>query len=213
MDNVAQRPVFRQTLTPPGFREALRDRRARRRFLVYWIVHPLGGALDYATHYALRWTGNIDFCSSFGAVLGRRAGRKSYEKYRVLARRNLERLRPDMSPDDRDAAVLGMFESIGRTMAEYSVLDRLISAGRVEIVGAQHLGRAAENGRGIVVAGLHLGNWELLGPVLRHLGYHAYAFYEPPLNRFRHRLVRACRERCRRGCFLLRMRLGFGICR
>ena len=209
LDRIAKRPVFRQSLQPPSLRLVLRDRAARRAIFRYWVKDPCNGGVDYGVHYGLRLMRNIDLCSRIGGALGRRAGHKFYRSHAERARRNLAKLQPRMTEDQLDAAIASMYDGIGRAMTEFSVLERLIPAGRVDIVGSEHLAAARRGGRGVVVAGIHLGNWELASAAMFHLNPEAKGFYEPPTNRFRHAL--AYRSRARYGARALRPNQGTAL--
>ena len=195
MQQTTKRPVFEQNLDAPDLRRVFSDQEARRAAYKYWVKDPVSGGVDYAVHYGLRWTGSIDVCSRIGGMMGRRAGPKYYPTHAANARRNLAVLRPDIAEHDLDAGIGRMYENSGRTMAEFSILERIAPAGRIEVVGFEHLTNAVEAGRGIIVAGLHIGNWELIGSVGLHRKLDATAFYEPPTNRFRHKLARRSRLR------------------
>ena len=81
-------------------------------------------------------------------------------------------------------------------MLEFSALDRLWDEGRIEVVGREHLLGARAAGQPVIVMGLHLGNWETIGPTIVELGFRgAKGFYQPPRSRFEHKIVVAARER------------------
>jgi len=46
------------------------------------------------------------------------------------------------------------------------------------------------------VIGVHLANWEVIAPTLTRLVQPLYFIYQPPRNRFQHRLATAARRRC-----------------
>ncbi len=83
----------------------------------------------------------------------------------------------------------------GRTMHEYSILDRLWAAGRIEVSDIEHLDRARDQGRPILVAPIHLGNWEIVLVAGIALGHCGSGIYEPPENRFEHRIANMVRAR------------------
>jgi Kdo2-lipid IVA lauroyltransferase/acyltransferase len=88
-----------------------------------------------------------------------------------------------------------LWSNIGRTMAEYSIMDRLWHAGRIEVEGLAHVHAARATGRPGIGVCLHLGNWELIGPVVIYSGYPAAAMYLRPDNPFEHRIVMSVRKR------------------
>jgi KDO2-lipid IV(A) lauroyltransferase len=56
------------------------------------------------------------------------------------------------------------------------------------------LARAA--GRPVLVMGVHLANWEVIAPTLTRLGHPPFFIYQPPRNRFQHRIAVGVRRRC-----------------
>jgi KDO2-lipid IV(A) lauroyltransferase len=80
-------------------------------------------------------------------------------------------------------------------MTEFAVLSRLWKEGRIEVQGREHIDTMLAAGRPIVLAALHLGNWEVLGAAAHALGYTASDLYLPPSNRFEHWVVRDARSR------------------
>ena len=175
-------------------RAALRARlRAWRR---YWIRDPLLGMLNLGLHYGCRVL-PTEWCSAIGGKLGILNGRYRYH----TVRRRAERLYlgvagGNATERDAAAAVMRAFDNAGRSMLEFSALDRLWDEGRIAVVGREHLLGARAAGLPVIVMGLHLGNWETIGPTIVELGFRgAKGFYQPPRSRFEHKIVVAARER------------------
>ena len=167
----------------------------RRHAWRYWIRGTIEGARNGATHYALRLL-PVELCSACGAALARWAPRR-YRASDSRAREVWRTLHPHAS--DRaatDGAMRSLWRCIGRTMAEYSVLDRIARRGQVEVVGVERLRAAQATGQPMLIAGLHLGNWELIGPMLGRLGCPVTVIYLVPENRIEHRMVVRVRQRC-----------------
>ena len=170
----------------------------RRRAWAYWVRDTLVGARNAATHHALRLL-PIDACSACGAALARWAPRR-YGASDARARGLWRALRHNAADGAAaDGAMRYLWRNIGRTMAEYSVLDRIAREGRVEVERIELLRSAQASGRPLIVAGLHLGNWELIGPMLGRLGSPVTVIYLVPPNRIEHRLAVRVRERCGMG--------------
>jgi KDO2-lipid IV(A) lauroyltransferase len=150
--------------------------------------------MDYALHYGFR-IGTVASCSAAGCALGVLAGRHRFKRWNARARDNLARLRPDLAPD-LDAAMDRMWCQIGRVMAEFSVLHRLWPRGRVTTSGSEHIRAARAAGRPVLVMGVHLANWEVIAPTLTRLVQPLYFIYQPPRNRFQHRIAARVRTRC-----------------
>jgi len=138
-----------------------------------------------------------DVVSDIGARLALARGPTVYREAHERSLANLKLLRPELSDDERQAMAMARWDNIGRLMTEFAVLERLMREGRVTIEGQEHLAaaRAAANGRGMIMLGLHLGNWEVCSPALASLGVEMTAFYEPPVSRSRDRISRAVRAR------------------
>ena len=104
---------------------------------------------------------------------------------------------PDLAADTAtlDRAVMRMWQSMGSVYAEFSAEDRLWPEGRVTVIGQEHLAAATSGGRPVIVAGLHLGNWELLPISLGYLGHRLTDIYQPQRNRFEDRIAARTRQR------------------
>ncbi len=67
-----------------------------------------------------------------------------------------------------------VFTNYGLYMLDYMALPFRSPAQVMEMMGqvhgAEHINRAREKGRGVVIIGPHLGNWELAGFLLREIG-------------------------------------------
>src|SRR5579864_5666538 len=162
----------------------------------YWLRDPLLGGPDFALHHAARLL-PTDWCSAIGARLGVLSGRYRYHGVRERAQIAYRMLAGDgATPHDTAAAVMRLFDNVGRVMLEFSVLDRLWAEGRIAVAGSEHFLAARAAGRPVIVMGLHLGNWETIGPTIVGLGFRGFkAFYQPPRSRFEHKIALAARAR------------------
>jgi len=169
----------------------------------YWLRDPLLGGLDFALHHAARAL-PTEWCSAIGGRLGVLNGRYRYHGVRERAQLAYRTLAGDgANPHETAAAVMRLFDNVGRVMLEFSVLDRLWEEGRIAVAGSEHLLAARAAGKPVIVMGLHLGNWETIGPSLIGLGLRGFKLiYQPPRSRFEHGLAVAARERY--GATLLR---------
>jgi len=128
-----------------------------------------------------------------GGLLGARHGRAAIAADRAWVRRlrrNLQRWRGPSDPAELDRQVLAFCRRIGQVYAEIPLLPRLCAAGRVELVGREHLAAAP---RPLILAGCHGGNWELIGRVAAELGEPLCALYLPLASPVRDRLARRIR--------------------
>ena len=147
----------------------------------------------------------IDAASLIGQELWSHIGRWRFPEVSARIGETWARLRPGEAAR-KDAVVLGLWRNIGRVIGEYSVLDRLWAAGRIGVDGAEQVSAARERGRPVIVAGLHLGNWETIAPTLIGLGHPVSAIYQRPADRIDHRLV--VQARLRYGVELLQPKPG-----
>jgi KDO2-lipid IV(A) lauroyltransferase len=137
----------------------------------------------------------IDVCSYSGAAITYLT-RHLYPDSDARARKAWARLRPQESdPVTVDAAMDRLWRSVGRTMHEYSILDRLWAAGRIEVSDIEHLDHARDQGKPILVTPVHLGNWEIVLVTGIAMGHCGSGIYEPPENRFEHRIANTVRAR------------------
>jgi len=166
----------------------------RRRMVRYWIRDPAIGAIEFFIYVIMRLL-PIDLCSYLGAAITYFT-RRLYPQSDARARKLWCVLRPqDAEPAAVDAAMDRLWRNIGRTMHEYSILDRLWAAGRIEVSDIQYLDQARDRGQPILVTPVHLGNWEtvlIAGISSGHLGS---GIYQPLENRFEDRIAMKVRAR------------------
>ncbi len=116
----------------------------------------------------------VDWASALGGFIGRTAGPRVSVSRRAL--RNLQRAMPENSDAENRRILRGMWDNLGRAIAEYPHLARVTApgAGRVEIVNGDALTGRAPDDRPSLLFGGHLANWEvcastvhlLMGPAL-----------------------------------------------
>lgn len=180
--------------TAPPIRWLLAERDKRRAALLYWLADPIAGAYFHAIHGAMRIL-PTDACSSAGAALTRLT-RKFYPDSDARARRLWQRHNTEHADTtSTDAAMERLWRNVGRTMHEYSVIDRLWDEGRIAIEGLEHMHAARDRGQPIVVTPVHLANWEVVLVAGIANGYQGTGIYLPPENRFLHRLINRVRAR------------------
>jgi KDO2-lipid IV(A) lauroyltransferase len=67
---------------------------------------------------------------------------------------------------------------------KFCFLPPPVAKGRIEIVGKEHLDAMLKRGKGIIIAGLHLGNFPLLAAKLAMEGYPIAVIIKKPRNRY-----------------------------
>ena len=129
-----------------------------------------------------------------GGLLGERHARAAMAADRAWVRRlrrNLARWRAG-EPASLDRQVLTFSRHVGQVYAEIPRLPELCVAGRVELVGREHLVAAAGP---LILAGCHCANWELIGQAVALLAAPTCALYLPLASPVRDRLARRSRRR------------------
>jgi KDO2-lipid IV(A) lauroyltransferase len=125
----------------------------------------------------------IDAASALGGWLGRKLG--PLVRRTRIARRNLALAFPEASPAEIESIARGMWENLGRTVFELPLLDRFRwfgQGGRIELVGAEHVGAAFADGRSGILFSAHIANWELFGPMAAAYGVPLNLVYRAPNN-------------------------------
>ncbi len=131
-------------------------------------VKRLRYALEYCVVracYALFGALPLDAASALGGWLGRRIGPRLALTER--ARENLTHAFPDRSEAEVDAIIEGMWDNLGRVLAEYPHLGEIKAFGpgsRITVDGLAHFDLARDDGRGGIVFSAHVANWET-GPI------------------------------------------------
>ena len=107
---------------------------------------------------------------------------------------NLASILPGVSRQERAHIVRRMMGNYNKMLFEFFRLphmERRELLSRVDVVGREHLERAVERGRGVILTSTHVGNWELAAVVLAYWGYTLHAVAGVQLNRW---LTSAVRE-------------------
>jgi KDO2-lipid IV(A) lauroyltransferase len=103
----------------------------------------------------------VDAASAFGGWIGRTFGPLSGAH--KVARRNLMLAFPEKDEAWRAAMLKAQWDGLGRTFAEFPLMDRILpSTGRVEVVGQERLFRIAAEQIPVVFVSGHLSNWEVM---------------------------------------------------
>ena len=105
----------------------------------------------------------LDEALERGARLGR-LWHALDRSHRLLATRNIG-LGLGLDPPAAARVARACFENIGRTLAEFALVDRHADdlVGRMPLEGVEHLRAALAGGRGVFFVSGHCGYWELLG--------------------------------------------------
>jgi Kdo2-lipid IVA lauroyltransferase/acyltransferase len=133
----------------------------------------------------------VDWASTLGGFIGRTAGPRIGVSRRAL--RNLRQAMPENSDAENRRILRGMWDNLGRAIAEYPHLARISASGsdRVEIVNGAALTGLTAAGQPSIIFGGHLANWEI-GPSTVHLlmGASLLSVYRAANNPWVERLMR-----------------------
>ena len=131
----------------------------------------------------------LDVASDFGGWLLQGVG--PWLGSSRVALKNLDLAFPEKSQTEKDKILVGMWNNLGRVIAEYPHLHRISSV--VELVGAEHMESVRDNGKAALLFSGHIANWEL--PVIRHrTGLDIHVVYRKPNNPWVDRLLRHARK-------------------
>ena len=96
--------------------------------------------------------------SACGGAIGRFIGSKLAASRK--ARRNLERALPDKTDQEYADIIIGMWENLGRVVAEYPHLSE-IAKNRTDIINGHILDDLKQTGKPLIFISGHLANWEI----------------------------------------------------
>ena len=158
-------------------------------WLEWTVISFIHLMLVVTTRLPLRWS----------RALGRFVGAGLYrfnQRMRWVAIRNLELAYPQWSTAQRSRVAKQSVQATGELMAEMGCLwdqpwERTESM--IEFDGLECVQNPLREGRGVIVLGPHLGNWELLGMYLATIG-DLVALYEPLAFKKLDRLVHRGRQ-------------------
>ncbi len=131
-----------------------------------------------------------------GRFLGRTLRHLDRKHVRIAAK-NLEKSRGVVQPDEIPAFIDRVYEHLGLGFVEMLMTPRLMQRHEVSryvtLDGFEPVSRFLKEGRGVIVAIGHLGNWELIGLAVTMAGYPLNSLARPMenpwvdryLNRFR----------------------------
>ena len=157
-----------------------------------WLRHPLEAGVLWLV-FTILGALPTDTASNVGGWLGRLIGPRLRGERR--ARVNLALAMPTLTPEQVDAVLAGMWDNLGRVLAEYPHLQRIAdpASGRVTVRGMEHVQAFMEDGGPGILIGGHLANWEVLPLVANLRGLPLSAVARPVNNPMVNRLIERCR--------------------
>jgi KDO2-lipid IV(A) lauroyltransferase len=152
-------------------------------------------AIFLAVFLGVCWLLPVDAASGMGGWIGRTIGPLMGQNRK--AQRNLTRAMPENSDAENRRIIRGMWDNLGRTVAEYPHLHRIcaqLEGGRLEVHGAQIARDLASDGKPGILFGAHLANWEIQPQVSRAVGLELGLIYRAPNNPWVDKLIRLFRK-------------------
>jgi KDO2-lipid IV(A) lauroyltransferase len=146
------------------------------------LLHVAEGAGAVALYAFFRIL-PLEVASALGGFLARTLGPRVALSRR--AHRNLARALPELGEAERHRIVRGMWDNLGRVVAEYPHLGRYRvyeRGGRIEIIGAEHIRAQAAPGKRAIFFSGHFGNWEVPTLALTQAGLDVVAMYRAANN-------------------------------
>ena len=138
----------------------------------------------------------IDAASALGGWLARAIGPHLGATKR--AELNLQRAMPGLGKAEIGRIVAGMWDNLGRVVAEYPHLHEIEvfkPGGRVEVVGAEEIIASRGRGKRYILFSAHYGNWEVAALAAAQAGLAVAQIYRAPNNPLIDRLIMAARGR------------------
>jgi Kdo2-lipid IVA lauroyltransferase/acyltransferase len=125
----------------------------------------------------------VDWASGIGGFLARMIGPRLGITKR--AEENLKRALPDLTPARRREVILGMWDNLGRVIAEYPHLDkfRLYQKDkRIDGVDAGNILGTRDPNKKYIFFSAHYGNWEIAVRTATQVGLKVTGVYRAPNN-------------------------------
>ena len=121
----------------------------------------------------------LDAASGFGGFLGRMVGPHLPSSQTAL--NNLKQSLPGKNDAEYRAIVTGMWDNLGRILAEYPHLEK-IARERVEVPDTHYIDALLDDNLPAVILSAHLGNWEVTAPTVLNYNLALDVLYRAPNN-------------------------------
>lgn len=137
----------------------------------------------------------LPWASALGGFVARQIGPRAGVSNR--ARKNLRRAMPELSDHEIERIVRGMWDNLGRVIAEYPHLGRFNvydPNGHIEAVGYTPKAHPPAPGQCYIFFSAHYGNWEIATLAATQAGLKAAEIYRAPNNPIVDRLIYRARS-------------------
>jgi KDO2-lipid IV(A) lauroyltransferase len=155
------------------------------------LAEGAGAALMFGFFRALP----LEAASTVGGFLARSIGLRLGVSRRAL--KNLRRALPDISEDEGWRVIRGMWDNLGRVIAEYPHLGKYqvyAENGLIEMHGAEHIRAQGASGKRAIFFSGHFGNWEVATLAVTQAGLGVAEIYRAANNPFVDRLINEARS-------------------
>lgn len=160
---------------------------ARPRSALRRILHAVEAAVLHAVFVAARAI-PVDAASAAGGWIARTVGPRL--PVSRTGRRNLRRAFPKMSDAEIERILRGVWDNLGRTVAEYPHLLKIWDydpehperSSRIEVAGVDEFVALRDDGKPALIFSAHLGNWELLPLAAARYDLPLSVVFRPPNN-------------------------------
>ena len=138
----------------------------------------------------------LDRASAIGGWIGRTLIAPT--RLSKLALENLLLAFPEKTDAEREAILRGMWDNLGRVMAEYAYLDQIHSRGdnpRITITGFENAPPEGVQANGAFLISAHFANWEVMPIAARDFGLDGATVVRPTNNPYVNRWLENLRTR------------------
>ena len=141
--------------------------------------------------FALLGCIGIDAASAFGSWMARHIAK--FHKSDRLARANLAQAMPELTSAEIDAIMEGVWDNLGRTVAEYPFLTRPIMTQRMRVIGEEVFEQVRASGKSALFVSGHFANWELAPKTAGIFNLPLVLIYRPANNTMVDGIIRKTR--------------------
>lgn len=156
----------------------MKERALKQSIFLRRVKYAIEGVLAHII-YGFFWVLPMEKASALGGYLLSRIG--PHLRIARVAECNLDRAFPEKTKNEKKIILTGMWENLGRVIAEYPHLHNIWQS--AELQGREHLEAARDNGKAAILFSAHTANWEI--PVIRQkTGLDLHIVYRKPNNRW-----------------------------
>ncbi len=136
---------------------------------------------------------NLIFAKSLGKFLY-----NVNKKHRIRAYNNLKYAFPEKSKEELNQILKRVYINLCKVYFEFlslSNINKKYIDAKIRIIGKENLDSALKLKKGIIAVTAHIDNWELLGTVIKKMGYKVSVVYHSMRNPYSDRFINNIREK------------------